>query len=376
MYFSLKKNYIRSMLNSKYTSELNHAFSRAVIKKVNNYFRENHLDRKANRLMIFKSVMAFSFYMGVYFFIISNTVSSLPFLFFLWMLLGLGQAFIGMVIMHDAVHNSYSLKKWVKVLLEVPIILIGVDSKIWKIEHNIIHHNNTNVENVDQDINPRMVFRFSENQPLRWFHRFQSIYASFVYCFLIVEWVTFKDFLKLWKYRKEKYVKSRKELITILLGIVIKKVIFFLVFLIIPIYISEFSIATVVLMFLTMLFTAGLYMTIVFQLAHIVPETLFFSHSGNQNKTWHICQLLSTSNFGMNDKILTFLVGGLNFQIEHHLFPDVCHIHYPKIAPIVQETATEFGLPYQKQSTFIKAIQCHYKHLSTLGKPEVDLAST
>lgn len=364
------------MLNPKYTPEINRAFSRSLIKKVNTYFRENQLDRKANNMMVWKSIMAFSFYSGVYLLIMSNTFSSLPLLFILWGLLGLGQAFIGMVIMHDTIHNSYSQKKWVRMLLEVPIILIGVDSKIWRIEHNLIHHNNTNVEHVDQDINPRMVFRFSKNQPLRWFHRFQSIYSSFIYCFLIVEWVTFKDFLKLWKYRKEKYLKSSNEFIISLLGIVIKKAIFFLVFLIVPLYRLEFSNMEVVLMFSTMLFTAGLYMTVVFQLAHVVPETLFFTQNGNQNKTWHIRQLLTTSNFGMNDKVLTFLVGGLNFQIEHHLFPDVCHIHFPKIAPIVQETAAEFGLPYQKQCTFAKAVQSHYQHLRELGKPEDGLMST
>jgi linoleoyl-CoA desaturase len=84
--------------------------------------------------------------------------------------------------------------------------------------------------------------------------------------------------------------------------------------------------------------------------------------------SWAVHQLLNTTNFSPGSKVTAWFIGGLNYQIEHHLFPQICHIHYPKISAIVAETAREYNLPYNVQKTFIHAIWEHGRMLKVLGK--------
>ena len=356
------------MIDYKFIKTTETEFQRKLQRSVNDYFVKNGIDRKANPSMLRKTVFAFTFYALVYFLLLSGTIDNLWILYVLWAMLGLGQTFIGMCVMHDKVHGAYTKSNMMDFLLEIPILLIGVESRIWAIEHNIIHHNYTNVSGIDQDIHPRYFFRFSKDQPKRWFHRFQHLYATFLYGLLIIEWITVKDFVKVRKYYRLGFLKTGREVIFLTLQIILKKLVFFAVFLFIPMGIMPFPAYLVVLMFLTMVVVSGVTMTVVFQLAHVVPNVEFTDVKHPQSVDWYEHQMRTTANFAMNNKVITYFLGGLNFQIEHHLFPDICHVHYPAISPIVQVVAKEFNYPYHSNTTILEAINKHYKLLMDMGK--------
>ena len=74
----------------------------------------------------------------------------------------------------------------------------------------------------------------------------------------------------------------------------------------------------------------------------------------------------TTVDFAPRSRLLAWYLGGLNFQVEHHLFSRVCHIHYPALAPIVKQTAREHGLPYHHNGTFLQAVGSHARTLYRL----------
>lgn len=120
-------------------------------------------------------------------------------------------------------------------------------------------------------------------------------------------------------------------------------------------------------------FVQGFILTIVFQPAHVMPTSEYPipDSEGNIENSWAIHQLLTTSDFSPESKIFSWYIGGLNYQVEHHLFPNICHVHYSKIAEIVKKTAREYGLPYHVQSNFLMALINHGKMLRDLGQKDL-----
>jgi linoleoyl-CoA desaturase len=362
------KNKRMSMISYKFSNTDNQKFVKLLHSRVNSYFTKNEISRTEHSSVATKILFAFCFYLAIYLTIIFGGVDHIIIGFLLWGLLGVGQAFIGICI-HDKLHRSYLDNQLINGLLEIPIIAIGVESAIWKIEHNYLHHNYTNIEGIDGDIDPRFLFRFSKYQPRKWFHQFQHLYAPFFYSLFLVEWITSKDFVKTIKYHKMGLIKTKQEARNLIVIIILKKILFYALFLIIPIAVLPFSTAIIIGMFFTMIAVAGIILTVIFQIGHVVPTTDFIHQDTHTTKeNWHIHQLKTTSNFGSNSRLVTYLMGGLNYQIEHHLFPDVCHIHYPEIAKIVRSTATEFSLPYYSYPTFSEAISNHFSLLKRLGR--------
>lgn len=356
------------MIKCNFSDKSKSHFELTLKQRVNQYFKDSKQDKTSGKLMLLKTFLIFIFYSALYLIIISGVIPNYKVLLFLSILLGVGQAIVGMNIMHDFVHGTYKVNKLCDFLLKTTVVLIGVNSFIWKIEHNVIHHSFTNINGLDQDIHPRFVFRFSYLQKKRWFHRYQHIYASFFYCFMIIEWLTVKDFLKLNKFYKEGYIKNKKELLYKLLFLAFEKTIFYAVFLIIPFYQLNIGWIVPILMFLIMLMSAGLLLTIIFQLAHVVPSSTFLDKKQEVSINWFIYQVETTANFANNSKLVSLLTGGLNYQIEHHLFPNICHTHYPEIAPIVKETAKEFNIKYNYTPTFYSAVFSHFSFLKSLGR--------
>lgn len=356
------------MQAARYSDSVQTEFSRTLNRRVNAYFSDRGIDPAADQTMILKSVVLVGLYAAVYLLILLGGISSLPLLFLLWALLGFGQSLIGMSVMHDAVHGAYTKNRLVCYLLQVPIIAIGVEPKIWEIEHNVLHHTYPNVEGIDQDIHPRYLFRFTEHQPRKWFHAYQHLYATAIYGFLLIEWLTVKDFLKVIRYHRMRVFKSWRQTAAVATVILLKKLLFYYLFLYLPLRMLPFSPLLIVAMFLTMLVVAGIVMTIVFQLAHVVSSCeTEAGAAGLADKNWHVHQLETTCDFAHGNKLVSYLIGGLNYQVEHHLFPHICHVHYPEIAGIVQQTAQEFGVPYHYENTFSGAVKAHYTHLKQLG---------
>lgn len=294
-------------------------------------------------------------------------------MFGLFILSGLGMAGVGMGVMHDAIHGSYSKSDRVNKLMGHTLNLVGADNEVWRLQHNVLHHSFTNIDDHDDDINAPFFLRFSPHAKKNKLHRYQHLYAWFFYGLSTINWVTVKDFMSYTKYYKMGMVKDRKTYIKGLFRIAAWKLPYFSYALILPLIFSPFSPLVIVLGFLAMHFAAGLTTSLIFQTAHISPDAEFPlpDENGKLESERLVHQMATTCNFAPKSRVLSWLVGGLTHQIEHHLFPHISHVHYRKIAPIVQQTAEEFGVPYNTSKTFVSAILEHFKMLRNLGRMEL-----
>lgn len=287
----------------------------------------------------------------------------------LTIVMGAGMAGIGMGVMHDGLHGASSSKHWVNELLGGTMYLLGSDAYTWKLQHNGAHHTHTNVDLVDQDIDPPAVLRFSQHARLRPVHRFQFIFAFFFYGLLTVTKLV-NDFFSLAKAARDPR-NSATNFTLRFLGMVAVKILYGAVFIGLPLLLTPFTWWQVLLGFAAMHLVAGFILGVVFQLAHVVEgaQQPLPDAKGVIPKDWTVHELLTTADFAPRSRWLSWYTGGLNFQIEHHLFPYVSHLHYPAIAPIVQRTAEEFGLPYNVKPSLAAALASHVRRLRQLGDP-------
>ncbi|MEO6302487.1 MAG: acyl-CoA desaturase [Bacteroidia bacterium] len=344
-----------------------HQFVIELRKKVNNYFKQNNISPKANYKMIIKTIILLCSYL-VPFIILLSFKTSVIVSAGLTVLMGMGIAGIGMGVMHDACHGAYSKKHWVNSLLGGSLYLLGSNVLNWKIQHNVLHHTYTNISGFDEDIDDKGPIRLSENKPLKWYHKYQFIYAFLFYGLMTITMLT-NDFIRLYKYHKEGLVKSQNKKMTKEFFLMfLRKIIYLIIIIGLPLWFTDYSIWQILLGFFIMHWTASIILSFVFQMAHVVEGAKQPLPESNMHVEWSVHQLNTTADFARNNKLLSWYVGGLNFQIEHHLFPNICHIHYKKIAPIVEQTAKEFGLQYNIKPTFRNALLSHIYRLKELGK--------
>lgn len=308
--------------------------------------------------------------------IIGGSVSSPLLIFALYILSGFGMAGVGMGIMHDAIHGSYSRHKWFNNLMSNTINLIGSYKEMWRLQHNVLHHSFTNIEDHDDDLNAPFFLRFSPHAKQNKLHRYQHLYAWLFYGCMTLAWITIKDFINLERYKKRGLIKTRKAYRKYFWNILLWKLVFFSFVLVLPLLFSPASDWVIVLAFFSMQFVTGLILTVVFQAAHIMPDAEFPlpDKNGKIENERMTHQLLTTCNFAQRSGFLFWTLGGLTNQIEHHLFPHISHVHYKEIAPIVQQTAHEFGLPYHTNGSFLDAVIKHFKMLKVLGNMETSPA--
>ena len=292
--------------------------------------------------------------------------------------MGFGMAGVGLSVMHDANHGAYSRKEWVNVLVSNVMILLGGSARNWRIQHNVLHHTYTNVTDHDEDIDPPLfMLRFSPHSKHHAIHKFQHLYAWFFYGMMTLFWYLTKDYQQAYRYKKKGLIEAQG--VTFgqhMFRIIFFKVIYTGIFLFLPIYFGGAYWLTNILGFLIMQFICGLILAMIFQPAHVVPSSTFPmpNNSGVVEADWAVSQLFNTANFAPKAKFFSWYVGGLNYQVEHHLFPSICHVHYKHIAKIVEQTAKEYELPYHSYQTFIVALSEHTKMLKNLGKADPVLA--
>jgi linoleoyl-CoA desaturase len=345
-------------------------FFLTVRKRVNEYFKNKGHSIKANREMVIKSAsLLIAYFLSLAFIFIVNP----PFWIALlgWAIAGIALAGIGMSVMHDANHGAYSENKTINIIMGHTLNLIGGSVFNWKLQHNLLHHTYTNISGMDDDIQDRAALRLSPHSQIKGFHRLQWFYATFFYGLMTLYWVLAKDIIQYYKYKKDGTLKNEKQKNagTILL-ILSNKLIYLFVMIGLPVLFFHLSFFQVLVGFLMMHFFSGVILAYVFQLAHSVEGT---SHplpdeNGVIENAWAVHQMNTTVNFSPGNRVISWYVGGLNYQIEHHLFPKICHVHYPKIAGIVKETAAEFNIPYMENKSFSKALQSHFIILKNLGK--------
>jgi linoleoyl-CoA desaturase len=349
-------------------------FFKEVRKKVNKYFKENNISKHANGGMVFKTAFMLSLYFMPLILMLTGVVSSLWPVMLMWVLMGLGMAGIGMSVMHDANHGSYSKNKHINSVLGFMINFLGGYHVNWKIQHNVLHHSFTNVEDYDEDIKIGLM-RFSPNQKRHGIYRFQIFYAPFLYGLMSAYWLISKDFQGLVRYHKKDLLKGQG--LTLTSGIthaLINKIWYVGLTLVLPIILVPIPWWQTFLGFFLMLFICSIILSFIFQVAHVINETEFYvaNENGSLENNWAIHQMNTTANFGDRSMILSWFIGGLNYQIEHHLFPNICHVHYKKISKIVKETADEFTVPYLQHKSYFTALRSHLSLLNALGTGKYD----
>jgi len=356
----------------KFASKGTDSFYDTIKHRVEDYFKSNDISKRANLSMKLKTAFMLALYAVPYLAIISGYTSSPLWLFYtMWLLMGFGIVGIGTSVMHDSNHGSYSDNKQLNNVLGGVLNILGGYARTWKIQHNILHHTYTNLDGLDEDIEAGKLLRMSPNAPYYKFHRFQYLYAWLLYAIMNLFWVTVKDFRQIIRYDKEGLLQkeriSRRGAIT---ELALFKVFYVAYILVLPICISGVSWYHVLGGFVLMQMIAGFGLACIFQPAHVISSSTFPtpSETGKMEDSWAIHQLLNTTNFSPKSRITSWFIGGLNYQIEHHLFPHICHIHYPKISLIVAEAAREHALPYNVQPTFAHALLQHAKMLKSLGR--------
>jgi linoleoyl-CoA desaturase len=348
-------------------------FFRTLNSRVNSYFKENNIQKTGNWKLYVKTLIMFAVFLAPYFLILTL---DLPFWahLLLTIVIGIGMAGVGMNVMHDGNHGSYSNINWINKFMGGSIYILAGNVYNWQVQHNVLHHTYTNIPGHDEDLDAGRVIRFTKDAKWYSFHRFQQYYSVFLYGLLTFNWAITTDFRQMRSYLKRKLsygeAKSPKILWTTLL---ITKAIYFTIWIVLPMLIG-ITWWKVLIGFFVMHYTAGLILSVVFQLAHVVKETTnpVPNENGEIENTWAIHQLFTTTNFAPKNWIINWYTGGLNHQIEHHIFPNISHVHYGKISQIVKETAQECNLPYYEYKTFRSAVIAHFKHLKELGmKPAI-----
>jgi linoleoyl-CoA desaturase len=342
--------------------------------RIDSYFQENRLSKHGNSTLVIKTIVLLAVYL-LPFVAILWLQPPFGWSLLLWSIMGLGLAGVGMSIMHDANHGAYSADTRINNLAGASLNLLGGSIFNWKLQHNTLHHTFTNIAHYDDDIADKGLIRLSPHTKVKRVYRYQWIFAALIYSIVSLYWVTAKDFLQFARYTRNGVNKNTPQQNRVTLAkIILLKIGYFGVFFGLPAALG-LPFGQVLVGFLIMHFIGGLILTVIFQLAHTVEETTFPQpdDAGTIENDWAIHQLETTVNFCRHNRLLSWYVGGLNYQVEHHLFPRISHVHYPRIASIVRRTAQEFNVPYLEHKTFFRALRSHVATLRRFGKlPDLD----
>jgi linoleoyl-CoA desaturase len=344
------------------------SFYQELKTSVEQYFSTTRYKKTGNWKLYAKTLVLVPAAVGLYFVLLNVHFSLVPGIG-LSCLLGFVLASIGFNVMHDACHGSYSKKAWVNNMMGLSLNLLGGNAFIWKFKHNIVHHTYTNIDGVDDDIAKSPVMRMCASQKWVQAHRFQHFYVVILYAISSFAWVSLMDFNKYFK-RKVHHTELQKMDIQEHIIFWLSKLLYVLFYIFIPVHFVGWSAWAIG--FGCMHITMGLTLAVVFQLAHVVEDVEFVFAPGIEaqkiEEEWAIHQVRTTANFAPRNKLVSWFVGGLNYQIEHHLFPKVSHVHYPAIAPIVKHVCEKHQLRYLEFKTMSAAILSHFHTLRVLGR--------
>jgi linoleoyl-CoA desaturase len=343
-------------------------FQAALRSRVDDFFRRTGLPRRDCPAMFRKTLIVLSWMAGSY--------ALLLFAAGAWWLavplaisLALSMAAVGMNVQHDAGHNAFSDRPWLNRLMALTLDLIGASSYVWRFKHHVVHHTFVNITGHDTDIDLGALGRLSPHQRRLPIHRFQQWYLWPLYGLLTIKWNWVDDFKDVLAghFRGRRFPRPRGwDLLAFLAG----KANFFLLAVGVPLLLHP--VWAVVLFYGLTSFVLGLVLSVVFQLAHCVEGADFplpEPRTNQMENEWAVHQVETAVDFAPKSRVLTWMLGGLNFQIEHHLLPAICHIHYPRLAPLVEQTCREYGVRYTVNRTLWAGIVSHYRWLRRMGQP-------
>ncbi len=348
-------------------------FIRELRRRVDAYFERTGRPRRDCPEMYFKTATILTWFVTAYLLLLL-VATSWWLVVALAMVLGTAIAAIGFNIQHDGGHRAYSERRWVNKIMAMTLDLMGGSSYLWDWKHNSIHHTYPNIDGHDDDINVGILARLAPQQKRFAFHRFQGIYLWLLYGFLAIKWHFYDDFynVAVGRIGGHKIPRPRgKDLVIFIAG----KVAFFSLAFGIPALLHP--VWAVLTVYAVAAFVSGVVLSVVFQLAHCVGEASFpvpvtNSKGAEQMETdWAVHQVQTTVDFARRNRFVSWFLGGLNFQVEHHLFSKICHVHYPALSQIVEETCREFGVRYAAQKTLWSALASHFRWLVLMGRPQL-----
>lgn len=345
----------------------NNVFFQSVKRSVDSYFKSRNLEKTGNWELYLKTWIFIPFALGLYVYLLSGHYSAVLGILASFFL-GLVLVCIAFNVMHDACHGSYSKKRWVNGIMGMTMNGLGSNAFIWKIKHNIIHHTFTNIDGLDDDIANGPLLRQCTTQKWMPMHRYQFLYMFVLYSISTLSWMLRTDFR--WYFnRKINNTEIRK--IDPVQHVIFwgSKLLYAFFYVLVPIYFLGWQ--PWLTGFLIIHLTMGLVLSVVFQLAHMVEKTTFAIADGVHkviDSEWAIHEVMTTSDFAPENRIVSWLVGGLNFQIEHHLFPQISHVHYFALSKIVRQQCERFGLPYNYYPSAREALYSHVRLMKRLGR--------
>ncbi len=342
-------------------------FQKTLNERVNAYLRDHHISGRDVPTMYFKTAFTLTWWLVTYLLLLFGHFPALVnvVLCLVW---GMAIASIGFNVVHDANHNGYSSHGFVNKLVGLSAELLGMNGFRWRTKHNVWHHTYTNISGFDDDVEAFGLIRLTPRLPWKPLHKAQVWYYPLVYSMIGFDFILRDFMMALFGKSDANHVypkMSPVDKITFWVG----KLIFFTIMFVLPM--TVFPWWQVLIGFMIVMLTASLILGVIFQLAHINTHAAFPEPMGKPphiDNEWAIHQVETTADFAPHNRLLSFFIGGLNYQIEHHLFPHICHLNYPKIAPIVQATCAEFGISYKCYPTWREAFSSHLQELRLLGQ--------
>lgn len=345
-------------------------FARTLHHRVNAYFTDRGISRHANAHMVLKSILGFSFWIFTYILIISDWFSAIG-LIMIYVLHGFAQLFLTYNISHDANHKAYSSNQKINQFLACTFDLVGVNSYMWRLLHNTSHHSFVNVQGKDSAITSDNLLRFAPDEIWSPMHRFQHFYAPIIYTLATLEWVIFKDFNFFLNKKDFGNVRIERQPLKEWIFLIVTKLFYFAHILVIPIIFLSVPWYVVIIAFVVMHGFIGFHISLIFQPCHITVESAYphADEEGNLTNDYISHIFSTTCDFSRTKPLSTWMLGGLNLHIIHHMYSSVCHVHYPALTEILRETAKEFGYTYREFDTVGPAFLVHLRMLKALGRP-------
>lgn len=340
-------------------------FKEVLFERLNNFFKDNRLSKKANWEMKLKVSAALVWWLGGYLLLFIPGLNYTQF-FLLYIFMGLGQIFMFLNIAHDANHNAISNNRVVNKVLSYVLDACGISSYMWRVMHNKGHHSVMNIHGEDEGIFAHGIFRFTPYAPWKKMHRYQHIYVWFMYWITTMDFLFVKDFEYLFL-KNNKHVQDTR-IPTSEYFIIIGSKLFYLFYMIaVPMLVLGYSLWQMLLVFVLTHFIMGMIAAWIIQIAHLLDINEFPENKEELDFVDHI--FATTTDYATRSRLANVICGGLNHHVVHHLFPHVAHTHYPPLTKIVKETAAEYGVDYRENPSMYQAIVHHLKLLKKLGQP-------
>jgi linoleoyl-CoA desaturase len=357
----VEKTSVRSL---RFTQRRN--FQKTLNERINTYLSENNIPGRDVPAMYLKTAVVLAWWLGTYLLLLLGQFP-LWVNFVLCLVWAMAIASVGFNVMHDAIHGAYSSRPGINKLASLTAELMGISGFRWRTKHNVWHHTYTNIAGFDDDVETFGFMRLTPREPWKPLYKGQAWYFPLIYSFIAIDFFL-RDFMMVFSGKTDAnhvYPKmTTADKVTFWAG----KLFFIGIMFVLPLMVFPWW--QVLIGFFIVMLTLGLILGVVFQLAHINDNTEFPEPVGSPQhieNEWAVHQAETTADFAPRNWLLNFYVGGLNYQVEHHLLSHICHLNYPRLAPVVRATCEEFGVRYNCYPTWRQAFASHILELRLLG---------